>query len=277
MKKVFLVFICCLLCFSLFVVPSFALSNPTVFSPDHLNSDPKIFVFSSVDDVNSLYVPESTWLPYLVNGDLGQRELALYVMCLDDHFNLIDRSSISISFSVSFYKPDVLSFTRSYQFDDCHILLSDLYSSTTCNLQFQVSDSRVSYVCLIPLGSGADESYNDSISDWDYRFNSTVGLPAGYSVGYDDGFAAGELSGRAISAQISYDRGYNDGYSDGYSSVDMTDQFHQISDATLLVVSAPFQAINNALNFNVFGVNIASLFAIIVTLLIIGFIIKKFI
>ena len=271
MKKLF-AFLSCLVIVLLCILVPVSASSPISFDPIYLNSNPVALCFSSISYPGDFFVSSDVWSDYLENAD-GDDKLALYVMCLDSRMSIVD----SVSVSIGLYDNQQLVSTIVNYNDNLNLFEYNLgyYSHSEFiryDLQFFVSDSRVQYLSIIVVRPDED-AYSADIYELNYKFGTTFG----YSAGYDDGYRQGQTDSQGDQQQIGYNRGYWVGYQDGLDANPTDDDFHAISDATLQVVSAPFQAISNALNFSVFGVNIASLFAIIVTLLIIGFILKHFI
>lgn len=91
----------------------------------------------------------------------------------------------------------------------------------------------------------------------DYEINRTVDfimLSAGYYLN---------------SSQAFYSVGETDGYINGLNSID------DISDNVLGIVSSPFQAIGTALNFELFGINLAKTFFFLLAVIVVAFIIRS--
>ena len=120
--------------------------------------------------------------------------------------------------------------------------------------------------CLVK--EGALNNYNNAYNDGFYSGRNT-----GYNEGYDEGHHDGDSAG--------YNRGKTDGYNDGYSEGKGVGRTEAISDIGntkglfLTAVSAPFNAIKEALNFELFGINLAALFFFLFTAVLIAFVIKK--
>lgn len=70
-------------------------------------------------------------------------------------------------------------------------------------------------------------------------------------------------------SQAFYSIGETDGYINGLNSID------DISDSVLGIVSSPFQAIGTALNFELFGINLAKTFFFLLAVVVVAFIIRS--
>lgn len=74
-----------------------------------------------------------------------------------------------------------------------------------------------------------------------------------------------------------YQNGYNSGFNEGYKEGehDGLNSSNFMENTILTIFSAPFVIAGNALNFDLFGINLYNLFQIILTVLIIAFVITK--
>lgn len=281
MKKIFCVFFSVIF-LSLCVLVPVSASSSSSFAPDYLNSNPSFQVFSRNDNSNNFLVDSDDYVDFEVDVD-GSYSLTIFLFCLDINYIPVDRfsvvssvnslslnGSVSSSRSGSFY----IYMPKSFYYDDRRGYL---------DLQFYVDDPSVAFIALIPLSSPLDETIGLESANY---INSYLRSIPGYTLGYSDGLRDGKIDGynsvdqNAIRQQ-GFDKGFQEGYDEGkeygISISDPDEMLPAITDATLQVVSSPFQAITNALNFSVFGVNIASLFFTIITLLVVGFILKHFI
>lgn len=266
-------------------IPVFASSFPVTYDPPHLNSNPTVLCFSNRNDPTAFVVPSSVWEDYIYVDNLSDTWLSIYVQCLDVNLNIVYPSL----YYIDVYREGVLYHTFTvdqtsvvYSIDYSDYLDTGRYDKT---IVFRCPDASVSVMAILPVPISDPDYIQDYIDTFPTVMNEQYYSLIGYGPGYTDGYTVGFEDGAASNyegaldhyKQIGYELGYGDGYYDGYHRADPSDDFHAISDATINVVSSPFRAISNFLNFNVFGVNLASLFGVLLTLLVIGFIIKKLI
>lgn len=144
--------------------------------------------------------------------------------------------------------------------------------STTGDTTFKLCREEL-FITGVPMADclvreGALNNYNDAYNDGFYSGRNT-----GHNEGYDEGYRNGDSAG--------YNRGETDGYNNGYSEGKEVGKAEAISDIgntkglLLTAVSAPFNAIKEALNFELFGINLAALFFFLFTAVLIAFVIKK--
>ena len=146
------------------------------------------------------------------------------------------------------------------------------YSSTTdttfklCREELSIAGSYSMPQCLEQ--EGARNNYNNAYNDGFYSGRNT-----GHNEGYDEGYHDGDSAG--------YNRGKTDGYNNGYSEgkgVGRTEALSDIDNTKglfLTAISAPFNAIKDVLNFEVFGINLSAVFFFLFTAVLIVFVIKK--
>ncbi len=146
------------------------------------------------------------------------------------------------------------------------------YSSSTdttfklCREELSIAGSYSLAQCL--ENEGARNNYNDAYNDGFYSGRNT-----GHNEGYDEGYHDGDDAG--------YNRGKTDGYNNGYSEgkgVGRTETLSDIDNTKglfLTAISAPFNAIKDVLNFEVFGINLSAVFFFLFTAVLIVFVIKK--
>lgn len=119
-----------------------------------------------------------------------------------------------------------------------------------------------------------------SMSDWDTQmlnylidcgFELAVNPYPDTSSVYNDGYAQGHLEGydegyaaAGDQAQQSYDQGYSDGYGDGQTEA--LNGTGTLKEMIFAIFSAPSELINGFLDFDLFGVNVASLVKTLLTI-----------
>lgn len=116
------------------------------------------------------------------------------------------------------------------------------------------------------VGSNADirGSIENSISTNFYDFElrgATYGYENGYGVGYDDGLEEG------------YDEGYGVGLSEGYS--DGVAESGVFENYLLTLFTIPTYVLSTVFNFEIFGINIYLLITFLLTIAIVGIVLKK--
>ena len=93
----------------------------------------------------------------------------------------------------------------------------------------------------------------------------------GYGDGYDDGYSIGNEEGYSDG----YDYGFYDAeelhasdYMNGYGAglLEVADTEESIKDVVFAIFDAPVNLINGILDFNLFGINVASLVKTLITL-----------
>ena len=130
------------------------------------------------------------------------------------------------------------------------ITLAELNSALYCNQKYVFSGSSNDYDYGYNTGYGS--GYNDGTSD-------------GFTSGYNDGFDDGTKSG--------YTSGYNKGYSDGSN----VDQKNTLQGLFLTAFQSPFHLFQQMFDVNVLGINLGSLLASLIVLLVCAFVIKRLI
>lgn len=113
-----------------------------------------------------------------------------------------------------------------------------------------------------------DRLYSDA-----YNEGYEVGELAGYNWGYD----IGEENGYNEGVRVSYDVGYDNGYSDGYRQGETNglDASETGKNLILTIFSVPTYVLSNVFNFEIFGINLYSLICFLLTISIVGIVLKK--
>lgn len=294
MKKVFS-FILCLLILSLSLVLPLSVSASNylpVWDFAYLNDNTEYLGFSPIRGIESqdnIFFSYSDVEPYLFDRPSSSEFVYLFFIFADSDFwevNVNTSITYTIEYNLSGFDVGTVSYTTSLGYIKFE---PKLYNSDNYVLTFGYTSAE--YVSVIPMPSQWTSSNDVYISN----VRSTY---ASYTI-YEQGYADGEMS----RATESYWRGFRDGsrstdnsiYKDGFDEgkrvglsqgraegeeigrEETTNNFVLVRNTVLDVVSAPFRAIANALNFNLLGINLAGLFAFIITAFVIGFIIKRFI
>lgn len=110
--------------------------------------------------------------------------------------------------------------------------------------------------------AGQQEAYQDGFLD---GYDS--GLYTGHATGKTEGYEQGKKEG--------YDLGYAEGKDYGYFAGEQSTVKDDFGKLALSVVSAPFTAISNMLNFEIFGINLAGLVFFMFTAILIVFVLRR--
>lgn len=103
-------------------------------------------------------------------------------------------------------------------------------------------------------------------------------IGAGYDRGYYAGYDIGHQDGYSFGFDVGYDEGLDDGYDKGYGdgadfgrtdALNSTDTFKK---GIFAIFNAPVDLINGVLDFDLLGINVASLVKTVLTLCIVGLI-----
>ena len=117
--------------------------------------------------------------------------------------------------------------------------------------------------------------WDDTVTKIEFTFNNVNDLlftltdlmvHTPYEVGYDNGVISGK--------EIGYDEGYDVGFNEGFSQ-GLSDNPYGFKEMFFGILDAPFNVIRNALNFEIFGLNISSFILFILTGVIAVFVIGK--
>lgn len=114
--------------------------------------------------------------------------------------------------------------------------------------------------------SGAYDTYDDAYDE---------GYTAGTDDGYDTGYTAGYNAG-ASDNNVSYSDGYDAGYAVGYDTgkAEIQNSASTFSSLFFNILDAPFDVIRGAFNFEIFGINVASVLLFFVSVAAIAFLLK---
>jgi len=114
----------------------------------------------------------------------------------------------------------------------------------TCNIK----DILITYKAFGYTQNDMNNQYNTAYD---------IGYNIGYSNGNNDGYANGKTDGIVIGKQ------------EELNSKDT------VSDLMYSIIDAPFNVLSNAFNFEFFGINLSSFLIAIVSLILVGFVIRK--
>lgn len=121
-----------------------------------------------------------------------------------------------------------------------------------------------SYLMLGSLASSAgyDEGYDDGYEE---------GSSDGWQTGYDEGYTVGQ-----IDAAADYDSGYDAGYYNGFEAgkAEIENSADTFGSLFFSILDAPFDVIRGAFNFEIFGINVASILLFFVSVAAIAFLLK---
>ena len=119
-------------------------------------------------------------------------------------------------------------------------------------------------VVLAPINLTSNSSITFSNQEYYEGFYQGYdqGLNNGNTIGYDKGYEAGKTEG--------YNNGYNVGYVDG------SDAGNVIGDALFSISDIPFSILSSFLGFEIFGVNVLTIFTGLLTIGLVIWILKKF-
>lgn len=210
---------------------------------------------------------------YLTNGAYTQsrrytvdwQSFGVMVCALDNTGNPITNLRVRITYDVwdvLYTSPDFTTFSYGAygytcdwdqlpQYGDTVQITIDNLPYDSFVIAFAFSDEYLDYFA---------EAMNSAIG-YNYALSARLSAPNYYDDGYDDGYTVGENAG--------YQAGFNNGYNVGVTEYD------NVPEAVFTIVSAPFDAITNFLNFEIFGINLKAIIAFLVMAIIVTFVIKK--
>lgn len=120
-------------------------------------------------------------------------------------------------------------------------------------------------------------SFVQALNAYDTIFaeGSDEGYTAGTDDGYDTGYTAGYNAG-ASDNNVSYSDGYDAGYAVGYDTgkAEIQNSASTFSSLFFNILDAPFDVIRGAFNFEIFGINVASVLLFFVSVAAIAFLLK---
>lgn len=145
--------------------------------------------------------------------------------------------------------------------DYCYFTVGDLsyfsiyeaFTFTELALGFErcfFLDSAVDYITRI-------QEYGKLVQERSYEYGYSVGSDAGYLKGHD----------------VGYNLGYKSGVIDEKNNKYVESEF-TLEGLIWQILDAPFTLLNNTLDFNVFGINLAKAIKVIISLMIVGVVIK---
>lgn len=162
-----------------------------------------------------------------------------------------------------------------------------IYASYTLNTNEQI-------ICMYRgVSNGVNEYYNPisgseleiNVEYWEDAYNAILGLGGagaeeiesaydqGYAEGNQNGYSSGYTDGYDIGREAGYNEGWNIGYEDGYRNGSPL-----TLDVPSIITAIPEGAktiINNALDFEIFGINVAGTLLAVLVVTIVAFIVKK--
>lgn len=119
--------------------------------------------------------------------------------------------------------------------------------------------------------------YLDEIINRNYNEGYTEGYEIGQQDGYNWGWDIGYGNGYDDGIDVSYDVGYNNGYADGHAQgeTDGLNTGETGKNLILTIFSVPTYVLSNVFNFEIFGINLYSLICFLLTISIVGIVLKK--
>ena len=124
-------------------------------------------------------------------------------------------------------------------------------------------DSAVDYLTRI-------QEYGKSVQDKAYlkgsQYGRADGLEVGKKLGYDSGYDKAKNEWYAIGKKEGTDAGYRNGLNDG--------QEYNLQNLVWKILDAPFTLLNNIFDFELFGINLAKAIKVVISLLIVGIVVK---
>lgn len=178
----------------------------------------------------------------------------------ENDFNLLLEDQIQ---SIMFYVRHPLPLLSTAKFTDFYFAFANTDShSYQVGLQDGVSMGEAKGHA-IGFEEGVSEGYAVGYDDGCLK-GKEIGIEEGKKVGYNEGYTNGNNAG--------YEQGKNVGYYQGVSAEQENGSFFKLIYA---VIDAPVSVISKTLNFDVLGVNIASLAASLVTLACLILVVKR--
>lgn len=210
----------------------------------------KDYEITSIEDIYQLKVSFYN-LGFVSNEGMVDK----YILCIPIttiYFSFTNSNGSSLN---TIIYPSTINFAS-------HLISNGFYFDTTFrnNYYFKFSDEMIDikniydYASLISRSEGYIDGYNDGYFD---------GNSDGNSEGYNEGYESGNKEG--------YNKGYNKGLGDGEKTA------LNFKDIILNIITAPINFIKDCLNFEIFGFNIASIVFGILGVLIVAWVIKRFI
>ena len=151
----------------------------------------------------------------------------------------------------------------------------DVVTTSTETIDFAEFSARFFYPQLIrkPLyySNGYEDGETDGYSNG-FEDGWIIGDQEGNIAGYNSGYAAGYTDGETDGYSLGHDEGYDYGFADGEQegvAVGRTDALNAkdtFKDIVFAIFDAPVNLINGILDFNLLGINVASLVKTLITL-----------
>lgn len=130
------------------------------------------------------------------------------------------------------------------------------------------------------LSAGGTGSAEDVQTAYDTGYNAGVSFADGrlneHSKSYEVGFGAGQLLGDTQGYQRGYSDGSRDGYQSGFNAGIADGGDYSFNALFYAIFDAPLKVIQEGLQFEIFGVNVATLVLSLITLAFIVFVLRFF-
>lgn len=159
------------------------------------------------------------------------------------------------------YSNITINVTREALFD--YLITQEFYT----NENVINSQEIVDYFYLKGFQEGYSEGYEEGYHsrDGDYENGYNEGLTEGTNSGFDRGFEEGKHEGY----NQGYEKGRIEGFQDGLNEKGFEEIFWGILDT-------PFKILKDAFNFEIMGINVANILIGIVSIVAVGWLIKRF-
>lgn len=224
--------------------------------------------FNQGGGINSVFVKLDTGY----KGTHNNYTIKVYYTSIDVTYQDLINYCISISSEINWF---VNTLTKNYYVAKKY---EDNTSDALLDIRLSIHQNYRDLITLQPntqFYSGASYEYYKQ----GYDDGEAHGTEIGKQQGIEEGKQQGIEEGKTIGYQDGYTQGKNDGYSDGYqkASEELGDTALNFNSTILNVLSYPVNLIRSFLDFDIFGINLFSVIASIISLSLAFWLIRKFI
>lgn len=238
---------------------------PTLFVPASASiQDPVTITFTS-GKINTEILRQ-----VVTNTDTGKLEITAPEWHMEYNNNVLsldDRHLLTIYDEEYYLTMSLEQGTESYPiritfFDDGTIQEMIMGDNIT-TFMIQLPDGAISQSVLNIFKSAGAEV--EQVTEYD----------RGYENGFNAGYSSGQETGYESGYGIGYDEGEKAGYNAGFSAgqTEAMNSNSKLKDLIFGIFSAPGELINGILDFNLFGINVASLVKTLITLAVVALIV----
>lgn len=227
----------------------------------------------------------SRWTSNYATSFMGWRQN--YIFWSRDYLDRFDKISTDASkpqyyefyYEITFFTSTSWGSTNNYSFVFDNYIANSQISIRPPLLPTFNSRSSTDISSTSAYQEGYTAGVNSLQSELLNQYNSgysngyTAGETGGYEKGYQEGNTAGVTSGYSNGFTAGETQGYQQGYQEGLS-VEGVD--NMLGNAMITVVELPWKMIKQILNFEVLGINFASLFLGLFTLVIVFWLLRHF-